>query len=333
MVFFKRILLIVCLSTSMQTLAAKYCSTPNPSYDIVLNTIDINPGANIGDIVGSSGQIKKTVTCSDSSQDLIAFLAARTGNTGISIQQHVLYDGSSDCAVMPSGYDGLGVAWYNYNSSTGWWACASSGEQLNRGLPKNGSTNIIDEIYLVKTGKVSTGNFDFNRVFQFNEVVMNSSGVSADFGALYTINLKGDTVIRAPVCTSVARNISDLYKFSASQAVNQSFTTGDRIIDISCDGYIENNTKVPFKITSANGIFLDSNYFATASEGLGVSIKYKVNSDTSVTILKPTNRITVPIIDNKGSIYLNFTPYIKAGSGVYPYLPDNIFNISIIPTN
>lgn len=319
-------------------LAEKYCSTPEPSYNIDLGAINIDPGANVGDIVAQSGDIAKTISCAGAvGNTLIATLKANNNtltNISINISGRPIYgEADGSCTVMESGYPGLGIAWYNYNSGTNRWHCFSRNSGQGRGLNSNGSVAITDVIYLVKTGDIGTGVFNFNQTFPISETGINP-GYLPDYGLLYQITLSGDTTISAPVCTATAEKPQGKYQFSTEYALTQSYSTEDRLINVLCTGYIANGTIVPFKVTSTNGLFsLDSNYFATSDAGLGVSIKYKKESTSSEQILLPTGRIRIPISNNQGSFGVKFIPYVKSGTGVYPLSTDNTFTMELNASN
>lgn len=331
-----KFVLIGLLFTSYPALAAKYCSTEQPTYNVDLQEINIDPGANVGDVVAQSGDISKSITCSGSpTASFATLLAQRNQLTDVYITipgRTIIAEQGGRCRVMESGYPGLGIAWYNYNSGTGRWHCFSNNELQGRALAPNGARDIMDVIYLVKTGDIETGDFYFNKKFSIDETA--SSNLSLNYGEIYSITLSGQTKISAPVCEATAEKGTGRYPFSIDDALNQSYSTEDRQINVSCEGYIANGTTVSFKIESSNGLFsLDSSYFATSDAGLGVLVKYKTESDSRDQTLQPTGRISIPINNNKGSFGLKFIPYVKSGSGVYPLSINNDFNIEVTASN
>lgn len=320
------------LFISGQAFAAKYCSTPELVYSLEFKNINVNPGLQVGDIISESGSLPKTVTCSDVKGKVLGsvFPGDDIEESGVVVNIHGI-----GCSVMNSGYPGLGIAWLNYNSGTGAWACGSKKAGLWRGLTNSrddsSSVDIVDEIYLIKTGVIEAGNFVFNQEFYFDEKSSPSSG-EVNFGRLYTIKMTGRSVIEAPVCIAVAKQGKGRYQFSTNDALNKLFVTEDKIIDVTCTGYIENGTIVPYKIISANGVYSqEPNFFGTSDAGLGVSIKYKNNSDSAENTLSPADRVNVVINNNKSTFGLKFLPYVKNGTGVYPLESEVNFDITISP--
>ncbi|ENN8379085.1 hypothetical protein ACAX46_004578 [Providencia rettgeri] len=329
--FSPSLLLTVCVLgltfISPKVFAARYCHTTDgqDSYNVELKMININPAAQIGDIIAQSDEFQRTIECSSGSS-MAQLKAQNNPLTDISItipDKPIIPEQGSKCKAIDSGYPGIGVAWYNYNSRTNRWHCFSNNEAQIRMI--GDSATLVDIIYLVKTGDISTGNFNFNRVFNIYEI-----GNGEDYGELYKITLSGNSEINAPVCKAFAKQGSGAYRFSTSDALNQFYSSEDRIVDILCTGYIPDQTIVPFQIVSENGTFPQSyDYYATSSDALGVSIKYKTNNDATEKVIIPGDRMMIPIMSNKAEVGLKFTPYIKDDSGVYPLLDEYTFNLSI----
>lgn len=312
--------------TSLPAFSANFCSTDQPVYHVDLNEVNINPGAKVGDIVGQSELISKKITCSRSALAQLKAQNNKLTDISITIPDKPTVQGGG-CHVMESGFPGLGIAWYNYNSGTGVWHCFSNNQAQNRGL--FGTRYIKDVIYLVKTGDISTGLFDFNKRFQLYE-----SAGGLDQGLLYEIILSGNTTINAPICKPTIKQSTESYTFPVRDALTQSFLTEGMVVDVTCTGYIENGTKLNYNIASANGVYLqDSNYFGTSVPELGVSIKYKNNIDNNEHNLSPSNNFNVVVNNNKARFLLKFSPYVKNGTGVYPLISNGNFNISIKPVS
>jgi len=327
------------LLVSGSAFAEKYCQTTPPSFSINIESINILPGAKVGDIVGQSVLQQKITKCSGSPTSENAYTDTRQNvGTGIYINWPSYPVGpgyTQNCEAMESGFPGLGIAWVNFNS--GKWVCASINPdgRINRGLPRDGERTIYDQIFLVKTGVVGSGSgeselFDFNKTFQFDEVVINRDGsIINNYGPLYTMTLSGRTEIQAPICTALSK--SDSFNFATEDAVSKSYTSSPlQVIDINCSGVIENGTLASFKPISDYGMFLlDNNYFATSDSGVGVNVEYTANDDSTSHTLTPSGDIKVPITNNKATINLKYTPYIKDGSGTYPLDKNIQFNLKL----
>lgn len=312
----KTLIVTLFFMTSVNTFASDMlCSTASPEYSIVLNTINVTPGSDIGTILAESGPITKQITCGTLPNSRVAYSNAGSDivDTSVFIQKHNI-----SCKTISSGYDGIGIAWFNYNSSTQKWACASQ-QVLSRRVDSDATIDIIDEVYLVKTGKISPGTSYFNKEFTFDEAVNNSStNYLPNYGRLYNIYLKGTITINAPFCIGDNVNFND--NFETKKALTSSYTTNSFTVLVRCTGYIENNSLVNFSINSSFGKFL-SNYFATSIPNVGVSLQYKTNSMDSFSNLNITDNPKIPltIYENTSSVQFKVTPYINGND--YNNLP------------
>ncbi|MEX9226029.1 hypothetical protein AB7W58_23425 [Providencia rettgeri] len=328
------------LLASGSAVAEHYCSTEPSDIKVSLENISVPPGAEIGAVVATSPMTEKVTECKNAPYLLVAYADISANEpTGVYVDWPSEPAGAGyteKCEAMKSGFPGLGIAWVNFNSAANRWQCASITESgiVTRGLV-NGRTTIYDQIILVKTGVIGSGSgqneeFNFNKVFQFNERKDTHGGTYLpDNGLLYKLTLEGNTVIQAPVCN--ASSASNSYNFTTEDAVNKNYTTSPvQVIDVTCTGVIENGSIATFKPISNNGIFsLDGDYFATNNPDLGVIVKYTTNTDTELRTLLPDDDINVIINDNKAKINLSYIPYVKNGSGDYP-LDDNIqFNLTL----
>lgn len=321
--------------------AEKYCQTTPSSFSINIENINVLPGAKIGDIVGQSELQQKTTKCSGAPASEVAYTNTRLNiGTGVYVNWPSYPVGpgyTKNCEAMESGFPGLGIAWVNFNSVAGKWVCASinADGQINRGLPINGENIIYDQIFLVKTGVIGNGSgenevFDFKKTFQFDEVILNGDGsVKNNYGPLYTMTLSGNTEIQAPICTAISA--SDSFNFDTEDAVSKSYTSSPlQIIEVNCSGVIENGTLASFKPISDYGVFsLDNSYFATSDSGVGVTVEYTENNESTSHTLTPSDDIKVPIINNKATINFKYAPYIKGDSGTYPLDKNIQFNLKL----
>lgn len=327
------------LFTSGQAFAAKYCTTKPNSFDIALSNIVIPPGAQVGDVVAKSAMISKTITCNGAPNPLVAYTnTSENRPTGVYVDFPTDPAGgaySENCEAMESGFPGLGIAWVNFNTGANKWICASINPSkiIARGLPQYGANTIYDQIILVKTGPIGNQSgeneiFDFNKVFQFNER-KDAPGFIPDYGSLYRLTLKGNTVIQAPVCK--ASSASNLFEFPTKNAMDRGYTTSpSQIINIDCDGVIEDGTVAYFKPVSSYGKFaLDNDYFATSEPGLGVSVKYTEGGNITSQTITPRDYFNIHIVNNKSVVKLNYTPYIKDGSLIYPLNEDVLFDLKL----
>ena len=319
--------------------ADTYCKSSEPSYVIPINQIDIRPDAKVGDIVGRSDQITKEITCSeDIPYVLVAHALTVNEPTGVFIKEHGV-----NCEAIPSGYPGIGIAWFNHNTKTGVWMCGSNSNGLGflaRGLPESANENwrsvIKDEIFLVKTGPVAPGSHFFNKEFGFNEAkdTLRLNGTYdylPQFGKLYSIFLQGQIDINAPKC-KVNKN-AYTEKFKTKDALSLAHETNDITLNVSCDGYIENGTVVNFDVVSPNGQMpSDKNYFATEMKEVGMAVKYKNLSNNFVNLdVQGSKQIPVVINNNASDIHLKLIPYIKNGSGEYPVDLDKVkFKLNLV---
>lgn len=313
--------------------------TPDSDFTVELSSININPGAQVGDIVGESEIIERQILCNyDSTPEYNRMQAYYNGSnnigTGVFIEKQ--YPGTSEvsrCEAMESGYPGLGIVWFNYNTANETrWLCASMPEgsgTFARNLVSGKTRTIRDQIFLVKTGPIETGNFKFDRTYQFEERP-NSSNHLPDFGPLYKVILSGESQIEAPVCT--ATNSSANQEYLVSNISNDSKSDISQSINISCTGYIEDGTVVPFQFLTKDGIFAQNNqYYASSVKGLGINISYKIDRDTNFIKLIPSQKgvINVPIFSGKSALDFRIEPYIEKDSGVYPLSDSASFNINI----
>lgn len=327
---------------SMKAFSAGYCEATPESNDIVLENITIPPGTEVGDVVARSSMISKTIVCKGAPYNLVAYTDTSMNRpTGVYVDFPTTPSGeaySEKCEAMESGFPGLGIAWVNFNTNTNKWQCVSINQNgfVARGLGKGDtSATVYDQIILVKTGPIGNQSeesevFDFNKTFQFNER-RDAPGDSylPDFGILYNVILKGNTVIQAPLC--VTSSASDSFGFATLDAVNKTYTTSpSQIIDVKCTGVIENGTIASFKPLSDHGVFLsDNNYFATSDSGLGVSVAYTTNKNPTSKIIKPNDSIDVEIENNEATINLRYMPYVKENSGNHPYEKDILFDLKL----
>lgn len=294
--------------------AKLYCQAEDENHVIPMEKVIVSPATTVGEVVSKSGEISQFITCSNSKNPMALLAYKPIKLTNISIN----YSGRGECSVMESGYKGLGIAWYNYNYNTNRWQCNSvQGDPNNidfnrRGL-KNGKTQIIDQILLVKTDTVEPGNFYFNEKFQINEGESPSSS-SKQHGFLYDIILRGDAVIEAPTCSLSAKDKKEInVKIKTEDVVKGTQIEQDIQLNMECDGYVENGTKVPVSLSGQYGIFpLDENYFSTSIKGFGMGI---VVDDKAY---KPNDIFYIQVNNRKGSAKLKYVPFIKKNSGIYP---------------
>lgn len=340
-----------------------FCKVVDGSADVSIPIGDINilPGAEIGTVIASSPLIGKTIICSGSNSaginffPVVAYADVAGDSTGVSINgsrlPDIIFKGSNvnrpsiDCRVIKSTVEGVGYAWFNYNSGTSVWNCATDGT-VTRGL---GSTrNIYDVIVLVKTGEVTTTDDNgvrFNKSFGFiercdinpthgNNRPNNCSQLVG--GSLYNIYFDTQIKINAPKC-SISK-VSETYALKINEMINNSSITNNMTAQISCsDGLIEDGTIIPIHVDTPLGLFiLDNNYYATSSSGLGVSVAYKMQGDSVFQPLPPENNtfeVKMPVAagDNEPKAYIEFkyTPYIKADSGIYPLTNDMHFDLNL----
>lgn len=316
--------------------AAKYCSTTDPTYIIALNQIEIKADDKIGDIIGKSDLISKTITCSrETPYPLVARNFKKKQSTNVFINQYGV-----SCEAIPSGYPGIGIAWYNYNSrAVNGWGCASNSNASNlvRGLSIDEKfdykTEIKDQIFLVKTGSVSAGSHFFNEEFVFNEakdtlIVDNTYDYLPDFGKLYSLYLQGNIDIYAPRCSASQKTYRE--SFDTKKALIPSYETNEIELAVSCDGYIENGTVVNFDVTSPTGqMAFNENYFATNLNGVGMAIKYQGQNNSFID-LNTNRKVPVVIYNNVSNIKLKLIPNIINGSGIYPVDSDKLdFKLTI----
>lgn len=315
--------------------------TPDTDFTIELSSININPGAQVGDIVGESEIIERTILCNfkptPEYDSMVAYYDSNPNKgTGVFVEKQ--YPGTSRvsrCEAMESGYPGLGIVWFNYNSANlTQWLCASKSDSTGNGLITRvlspGITRTIkDQVFLVKTGPIETGKFNFNQTYQFEEHA-NSSNFLPNFGLLYKITIEGETTIEAPTCT--ASNSSANQEYLVSNISNDSINGISQSINISCTGYIEDGTVVPFQFLTKDGIFAQNNqYYASSVEGLGININYKIDRDTNFIKLIPSQKavINVPIYSGKSALDFIIEPYIEKDSGVNPVSDSASFNVNI----
>jgi len=273
-----------------------------------------------------------------STSDLVAYAdVSQNVSTGVSVPFPTAPAGpgyTDACEVMESGFPGLGIAWFNYNTATSKWMCASINSKgyVTRGINSN---KIYDQIALVKIGPVGNGSgqnetFNFDKTFQFNERKDDvANGYQPDLGILYKMTLKGNTVVQPPICNAVATSAN--YNFTTTDAVNKKYITSPKqVVNIVCSGVIENGSRATFYPVSKNGVFsLDENYFATSNPGVGILASYTLSGDPIVNNIKPNTGIHIPITDNKATINFMYTPYIKNESGIYPETGHIDFNLNL----
>lgn len=329
------------LFISGHSFAAEYCITTPDSAEVNLSTIIIPPGAEVGEVVSRSIMTQKTTTCRNAPYSEVAYT-----DTSRNIPTNVYVDFpenpaggaySEKCEAMESGFPGLGIAWVNFNSGTKKWQCASINPagKVTRGLPRNGEAIIYDQIILVKTGPIGDQSgknetFDFNKVFQFNERKDSpNESYLPDNGKLYNLTLSGKTTIQAPIC--IASTVNDQFTVPTINAVDGMYTTDESgIVNIDCSGVIENGSIAKFKPISNNGVFSsDNQYFSTSEPSVGISVKYKTNESTTWNATNPEGYVDVPVFNNKATVKLKYTPYIKGGSGNYPLAEDVLFNLML----
>ncbi|HHR6503366.1 TPA: hypothetical protein ACS8CD_003955 [Providencia alcalifaciens] len=324
-----RLLLFFILSLFSSLASARYCQSSSTDYYIQLpQDIDILPGLSVGSEIATSGEIPLEITCTSSST-----YALLQYNDNPSSGVEVNIGGRGPCEAMASGYPGLGIVWYNYNYNTNRWQCNSGKLDPNniddkrRGL-KNGTTKIVDVIFLVKIGEISTGNFDFNEEFVINEGYGNPT---KNMGLLYKIHLLGSKKIEAPLCKIKEQSINYNYKFDITDAINSGTDSDIMTFSLSCSGgFIENGTEVPVRVKSEYGVFsLDSKYFATSIQGLGLSLLYNLQNNSSYQVLYPNGTMMVPVNDNSSTIKVKFSPFIKLDSGEYPLFSDSRFGFKL----
>ncbi|KNC24440.1 hypothetical protein FF38_10679 [Lucilia cuprina] len=262
---------------------SKYCQSSSTDYYIQLpQDIDILPGLSVGSEIATSGEIPLEITCTSSPT-----YALLQYNDNPSSGVEVNIGGRGPCEAMASGYPGLGIVWYNYNYNTNRWQCNSGKLDPNniddkrRGL-KNGTTKIVDVIFLVKIGEISTGS----------------------------------KKIEAPLCKIKEQSINYNYKFDITDAINSGTDSDIMTFSLSCSGgFIENGTEVPVRVKSEYGVFsLDSKYFATSIQGLGLSLLYNLQNNSSYQVLYPNGTMMVPVNDNSSTIKVKFSPFIKLDS-------------------
>lgn len=338
----KFIISVSLLFFSSSAFSANFCKTTNNDINIHFDNINIPPGTQIGDIVATSNMSQKVTECHGAPFPLVSYTDTSSNEpTGVFVKFPNIPAGEAstkDCEAMKSGFPGLGIAWVNFNTVTNLWSCASisNNGRVTRGLPNNGVATIYDQIILVKTGPIGNQSgqnevFDFKKTFQFNERRdLASDSYLPDYGLLYRLTLSGNTLIQAPVCT--ASSISDSFTFDTEDAVNKAYTSSpNQVIEINCIGVIENGSLVPFNAISQHGIFsLDNTFFATSDFGVGVKVKYTENNNSTSHTLTPGDDIIVPITNNKSTINLKYTPYIKDASGTYPLDKNIQFYLELI---
>lgn len=334
------LLIFIGMVISFYSRAGELCSVENPVYDISLNSINVNPAASVGAIIAESGPIAKQIACGNAPIGTVwAYVpVSQMQQTGLSIQVHELNYGNSpesNCAVIATGYPGLGVAWYNYNSRTNWWQCVTNNVGINRVLNQGGSTDIIDEIYLVKTGAIVSGEFDFNMPFTFEEGWSDStvlvSGSPSARGDLYQIVLRGQTDILAPVCNVSRISVPSPQQFSMDQAINQSFSSAAVNHKVTCDGYIENGTSVAVSMNALEGVFpFDSSYFSGSEVGMGFRMEYSLTATGGYNVVSPEDpTLDVPIYNGEADVFITLSPYVNPGSGVFPLAGNVYFNYEL----
>lgn len=314
---------------SSQAFSAKYCQASSDVYHIQLPPdLDILPGLSIGSEISTSGEIPVEINCTTT--PTFALLQYKDNpQSGVEVN----IGGRGLCGAMESGYPGLGIVWYNYNYNTDRWQCNSGVLDPNniddkrRGLAK-GTTKIVDVIFLVKTGEISTGNFEFNEEFVINEGYGNPT---QNMGELYRIVLSGSKNIEAPLCEIRKEGFNYYEVFSMADVINSDAYSSVISFTLNCSGgFIENGTQVPVRVKSEYGVFsLDSRYFATTVEGLGLSFQYNVQNNSDYQTLYPDGIIMAPVNDDLSIIRVKLSPFIKQDSGVYPLLSSSKFGFKL----
>lgn len=314
---------------SSQAFSAEYCQASSDVYHIQLPPdLEVLPGLSIGSEISTSGEIPLEIKCTKS---YTYALLQYKDNPQSGVEVNI--GGRGLCGAMDSGYPGLGIVWYNYNYNTNKWQCNSGKLDPNniddkrRGLA-SGTTKIVDVIFLVKTGEISTGNFEFNEEFVINE---GYGTPTQNMGELYRIVLSGSKNIEAPLCEIRKSNFHYLFDFGMADVINSDAYSDVISFDLICSGgFIENGTQVPVRVQSAYGVFsLDSRYFATTVEGLGISFQYKVQNNSDYQTLYPDGTIMTPVNDNSSTIRVKLSPFIKQDSGVYPLSNSSKFGFKL----
>ncbi|MEY0291092.1 hypothetical protein AB7303_20035 [Providencia rettgeri] len=315
--------------------------TPNTDFTIELSSININPGAQVGDIVGESEIIERTILCdfkpTPDYDSMVAYYDTNPNKgTGVFVEKKLPGTVNiSRCEAMESGYPGLGIVWFNYNSAnSNRWLCASKSEStgdglISRVLSSGIERTIKDQVFLVKTGPIGTGNFNFDQTYQFEERARTSNFLP-NFGPLYKVIILGETKIESPTCT--ATNSSENKEYLVFNILNDLKSDINQSVNILCTGYIEDGTVVPFQFLTKDGVFTQNNqYYASSVKGLGINISYKIDGDTNFIKLTPSQKdvINVPIYSGKSVLNFRIEPYIEKDSGVYPLSDSASFNVSI----
>jgi|AGFT01.1.fsa_nt_gi hypothetical protein len=326
--------LVALMLITMNAHSNMNCSVSDPLYEISLKEININPSASIGDVVAKSEQISKDITCEKSSGALWAYIPVSDTmqKTNVSISEHTItngVNGSQDCPAIKTGYDGLGIVWYNFNQKTNAWQCVTSNIGVYRTLNHGTTTAVKDEIFLVKTGPLASGEFNFNSNFHFNEgwyyrpVLPNNTPPNFK-GRLYEIKLKGESTISAPTCEVKKHSGSNLETFTIAQALSGSHVSKPTKFRLACDGYIEDGSIVSLKIEPNHAVYpYRKEYFSTSEQGVAVKMYLSKDGSERYDVITPANPLFDVVVNKRTSdFYIYHSPFIESDSGDKPINKD-----------
>lgn len=324
---------VFCFKTAY---ASKYCEVLSGTSDYVVTIppLNISAAAEQFSVLADSGNISKKIRCSNVPSNIVKIRAIVNtvpykDKTEYTINSNSLnlgstIDGNDDCPILKTENSGIGVVWFNYNSLSRKWFCATQAQSWGRNLQVNGTADINDRVYFLKIGPIEPGVFSYStNVFSFDEYVGTSmSQTTAQMtnnGLLYTISFQSEgTQIDSPVC-SVYSSLENSYLVNTRESLNPSKEFSERI-EFSCTGYIEQGDAVNFKLANPNSL-LSNGYYATSINGLYVSITYSENmEDSNLTTILKDGIIKAKTNDNLGNgyFYLHFTPMVVHNENGFP---------------
>lgn len=313
-------------------------------------------------IIAESGDIAKTITCLNVPSSIVKIRAIvkdipyndkiknEETNKDFTLNSKALglgdtIDGNNDCPILRTGYNGIGVVWFNYNSLSSKWFCATQAESWGRNLDPGGKeVSIIDRVYLVKTGPILPGQFVYTPApFLFTEYTGTSQNQTTaqmeKNKMLYTINIAAtDTTIEAPVCEIVSIPVNGSYIVNTRESLN-SLNGFKQEIKFNCSNggvVLKKGSNVSFKLTNFYGLSTNSSEYLTSIDGLNASIEYSLSEDAKEKKPVPDDGpdkgvVKVKVVDTlgNGNFFLYVTPKVVYGKNGFPVENNADFKLKI----